>query len=95
MGLKVQSTAYCFPESCSFQFSVAQVLAGLRTKCINNVIFPTLIGPVLLALTITLMWTVSMHNGPQLHHVPCFSIDVKIECKYRIASLILKRLINL
>ena len=40
-GSRVQSTVGCFPELCLLQFSVAQVLVGLRKQYINNFIFPT------------------------------------------------------
>ena len=41
MGLRVQLIVGCFPELCSFQFSVALVLVGLRKKFTNNFVFPT------------------------------------------------------
>ena len=41
MGSRVQSTVGYFPELCFLQFSVAQVLVGLRKQSINNFIFPT------------------------------------------------------
>ena len=42
MGSRVQSTVGCFlPELCFLQFSVAQVLVGLRKQFINNFIYPT------------------------------------------------------
>ena len=40
MGLREQSSAACFPEFI-FQFSVVQVLVGLRNKFINNFVFPS------------------------------------------------------
>ena len=40
MGLRGQSIVGCFPEFV-FQFSVAQVLVGLRKQLINNFVFPT------------------------------------------------------
>ena len=40
MGLREQSTVGCFPESCFLQFSVAQVLVGLRKQLINNMFSP-------------------------------------------------------
>ena len=39
MELKVQSTVGRFPGLCFTQFSVAQVLVGLRKKCVNNIVF--------------------------------------------------------
>ena len=41
MGSRVQSTVGYFPELCFRQFSVAQVLVGLRKQFINNFVFPT------------------------------------------------------
>ena len=41
MGSRVQSTVGCFPELYFLQFSVAQVLVGLRKQFINNFVFPT------------------------------------------------------
>ena len=41
MGSRVQSTVGCFIELCFLQFSVAQVLVGLRKQFINNFVFPT------------------------------------------------------
>ena len=41
MGSRVQSTVGCFPELCFLEFSVAQVLVGLRKQFINNFVFPT------------------------------------------------------
>ena len=41
MGSRVQSTIRCFPELCFIQFSLEQVLVGLRKQCINNFVFPT------------------------------------------------------
>ena len=41
MGSKMQSTVGCFPELCFLQFSVAQVLMGLRKQFMNNFVFPT------------------------------------------------------
>ena len=43
MGSRVQSTVGCFPELCFLQFSVVQVLVGLRKQFINNFVFPTLV----------------------------------------------------
>ena len=40
MGLREQSTVGCFHEFV-LQFSVAQVLVGLRMQFINNFVFPT------------------------------------------------------
>ena len=40
MGLREPSIVGCFPEFVS-QFSVAQVLMGLRKQFINNFVFPT------------------------------------------------------
>ena len=40
-GSRVRSTVACFPELCFLQFSVAQVLVGLRKQFINNFVFPT------------------------------------------------------
>ena len=40
MGLREQSIVSCFSEFV-FQFSVAQVLVGLRKKFTNNFVFPT------------------------------------------------------
>ena len=40
MCSRMQLTVGCFPELC-FQFSVAQVLVGLRKQFINNFVFPT------------------------------------------------------
>ena len=39
-GSRLQSTVDCFPELCFLQFSVAQVLVGLRKQFIINFIFP-------------------------------------------------------
>ena len=39
MGSRVQSTVGCFSELCFLQFSVAQVLVGLRKQYINNLVF--------------------------------------------------------
>ena len=44
MGSKVKSTVYCFPDLCFLQFSVAQVLVGLRKQFINNFVFPPWAG---------------------------------------------------
>ena len=41
MGSRVQSTVSCFPQLCFLEFSVAQVLMGLRKQFINNFVFPT------------------------------------------------------
>ena len=41
MGLRVQSTVGCISELCIFQFSVAQVLLGLRKPFLTNFVFPT------------------------------------------------------
>ena len=41
MGSRVQSTVGCFPELCFLQFSMAQVLVGLRKQFMNNFVFPT------------------------------------------------------
>ena len=41
IGSRVQSTIGCFPEFCFHQFSVAQVLAGLRKQFTNNFVFST------------------------------------------------------
>ena len=41
MGPWVQSTVGCFPKLCFHQFSVAQVLVGLRKQFITNFDFPT------------------------------------------------------
>ena len=40
-GFMVQSTVGCFLELRFLQFSVAQVLVGLRKQFINNFVFPT------------------------------------------------------
>ena len=40
MGSRVQSSVGCFHELCFLQFSVAQVLVGLRKEFINNFVFP-------------------------------------------------------
>ena len=40
MGSREQSIVGCFAEL-FFQFSVVQVLVGLRKKFINNFVFPT------------------------------------------------------
>ena len=40
MGLREQSIVGCFPEFV-FQFSVVQLLVGLRKQFINNFDFPT------------------------------------------------------
>ena len=53
MGSRVQTTVGCFPELCFLQFSVAQVLVGLRKELINNVVFN--FWPVLLVLIIILI----------------------------------------
>ena len=53
MGSREQSTVGCLPELCFLQFSVAQVLVGLRKQFINNFFFP--LGPVLLVLIIIIM----------------------------------------
>ena len=50
MGSRVQLTVGSFPELCFLQFSVAQVLVGLRKQFINNSVFP--LGPVQLVLII-------------------------------------------
>ena len=42
-GLKGAVIVGCFRE-CVFQFSVAQVLAGLRKQFINNFVFPTIMN---------------------------------------------------
>ena len=42
MGPRVQSTVGCFPELCVLQFTVAQVLVGLRKQFINNFVFSIL-----------------------------------------------------
>ena len=39
MGSKVQSTVGCFPELCFLQFSMAQMLVGLRKQIVNNFVF--------------------------------------------------------
>ena len=41
MGLRLQSTVGCFSELCFLQFSVAQVLAGLRKQLIKNFVSPS------------------------------------------------------
>ena len=41
MDSRVQSTVGCFPELCFLQFSLAQVLVGLRKQFINNFVSPT------------------------------------------------------
>ena len=41
MGSRMQSTVGCFSELCFLQFSVAQVLVGLRKQFINNFVLPT------------------------------------------------------
>ena len=41
MGSRVQSTVGCFPQLCFVQFSVAEVLVGLRKQFMNNFVFPT------------------------------------------------------
>ena len=41
MGSTMLSTTGCFPELCFLQFSVTQVLVGLRKQLINNFVFPT------------------------------------------------------
>ena len=41
MGSRVQSTVGCFYELCFLQFSLAQVLVGLRKQLINNFVFST------------------------------------------------------
>ena len=41
MGSRVQLTVGCFLELCFLQFSVAQVLVGLRRQFITNFVFPT------------------------------------------------------
>ena len=53
MGSRVQSTVGCFPKLCFIQFSVPQVLVGLREKFMNNFVFP--IRPVLLVLIIMII----------------------------------------
>ena len=53
MGSRVQSTIGCFPELCFLQFSVAQVLVGLRKQFIINFIFPLV--SVLLVLVIIII----------------------------------------
>ena len=40
MGSRVQSTFGCTPELCFLQFSVAQLLVGLRKQYMNNFVFP-------------------------------------------------------
>ena len=40
MGSRVQSSVGYFPELCFLQFSVVQVLVGLRKQFINNFVFP-------------------------------------------------------
>ena len=37
----MKSTIGCFPELCFLQFSVAQVLVGVRKQFINNIVFHT------------------------------------------------------
>ena len=44
MGSRVLSTVGCFPELCFFQFSVAQVLVGLRKPFIKKKFSPLLPG---------------------------------------------------
>ena len=41
MSSREQSTVGCFPELCFLQFSVVQVLVGLRKQFINNFVFST------------------------------------------------------
>ena len=41
MGSRVQSTVGCFPEFCFLQFSMEQVLVGLRKQFMNNFVYPT------------------------------------------------------
>ena len=53
MSSWVQSPAGCFPELCFLQFSVAQVLVGLRKQFINTLFFP--LGPVLMVLIIIII----------------------------------------
>ena len=40
-GLRAQSAVGCFPVLWFLQFSVAQVLVGLRKEFIDNLVFPT------------------------------------------------------
>ena len=44
IGSRVQSTVGCFAELCFLQFTVAQVLLGLRKQFINNFVFPAWAG---------------------------------------------------
>ena len=53
MGLRVQSTVGRFPELCFLQFSVAQVLVGLRKQIYKQFFF--LLWPVLLVLIIIII----------------------------------------
>ena len=53
MGSRVQSTIGCFPELCFLQFSVEQVLVGLRMQFKHNFVFPT--WPVLLVIIIIII----------------------------------------
>ena len=50
MGLRVQSTVGCFLVLCFLQFSVVQVIVGLRKQFMKKLFFP--IGSVLLILII-------------------------------------------
>ena len=41
MGSRVQSTVGCYHELCFLQFSMAQVLVGLRNQFMDNFVFHT------------------------------------------------------
>ena len=59
MASWVQPTVGCFPGLCFLQFSVAQVLVGLRKQFINNFVFS--LGPVVLVLIIIII-TITSEN---------------------------------
>ena len=64
MGLREQAVVGCFPEF-AFQFSVVQVLVGLRKQFINNFVFPTY-RRVLLVLTIIIIWDSAFASNSKL-----------------------------
>ena len=66
MGSMVWSTIGCFPELCFLQFSVAQVLVGMRKHFINDFVFST--------------WTcaaVFNNNNNNINNIPRLSPSIK------------------
>ena len=73
MGSRVQSTFCCFPELCFLQYSVEQVLMGLRKQFINHFVFP--LRPVLLVLIIIIV-DIFIYTTPIIiHSSPKYSTD--------------------